>query len=443
MESTMTKPRFLSLVIGAALALLPAVAPVSADVVLTGSDNVYSDGEIDGTGGPVVLQTSGDNTGYFDFADPNNDDDEADAITDGLNLQGNYLERYASGSSDVANTFRLDLNGGAITGTSGSFIRTRNSPNCSTAYLRIINAGSIQVGALRTQVDGVAKSGGIYVDHSGNFTATELDVYAPGSSLAFYNNYGVRVHGDGTGSFTVNSIMANNHMVGYGIDIQYYTSVTVTATLTGNCVYKFGSRPDVVISNIGAGGITVPTTTANNDSMPKDGFDDDNVSDIRFSTTGPITVNGTLYATVAATVSSYTEVRGGNITLLAGGDILVTGTVDGNCAHTVGSSHDGDALLKTTGVNSTITVGYLNLDRVRYADFDCAGGVSHITGVLSNFTGKNDASLRVPEGQTIYYDPKLNPSLNGATYQLRNLAGTPDSGGMLQAPPRGTTVVFR
>ena len=127
------------------------------------------------------------------------------------------------------------------------------------------------------------------------------------------------------------------------------------------------------------------------------------------------------------------------------GEITISGQID--LEQRAMSGQNGRLRLASNG---KITLAGLDLSKI---DFDTlvSGDIVAITGEIAYFNTTPGAEnrLRVPQGQTVFYDYEpdvLNDHLQGQTWQLKALDGTSDGGLLVplsEKPAAGTVIRFR
>jgi hypothetical protein len=487
----------------ACLTLIPASGPIPSAqaVTLTGNESL-NDGVLSATGGPIATNQTDGRT--FWWADKNGDGTMVPASA-GLNLATYNLTR--SDGIELA----LGLNDGAAdgaltwSGTSGGEIDTYRDGQPGS--ITITGAADIAVSALKTRgVNWGQHSGAIRVYQSGNFQAVR--VYAHGLD-GWMNGGAVVLHGGGpsAGALQVSDSVTSDGLLPGSVTIRGYRSVAIGAG--GIDAHKNnGAQPaTVAITNIGAGGLSIPLGTISTRDDTGQGSIRNNIT---IGVAGAVTVSSLVSRAGVPATGSWLYHSSGDVTVTATGNVQVTGLIDtrqvttaiGNTVSagdvnvtsltgsvtlanidtssvrvspasgyraghlTVQSCLD----LKITGTSPNLSFGstaYTNLygalslnttgagSRIEVQNLDCAlfktnnwtfnagGGTSYIKGVITNLQSYvggdgqlHSDRLRVPSGQIVLYDPKINPHLNGQRYLL-------GGGGILLAPPMGMLVVIR
>lgn len=399
----------------AALVLLAATVAQAA--VLSG--NEATDDNVLTAGAESITRNAG---GVFDFSDANGDGTANDPVSAGLNLAG-----YSLTQATLAADLKLSLNGAGLSG--GGTISTTRANHVSTYSIIITNAGNISVGTLTARVAGTANGGGVSVTHTGSFSATTVAAWGTGSSRS---SQGIKLVGDGTGALTVANIQAYaGRLLGNGVFIDGYTSVAVSTALDAysGADTSWRQPSDVVIQNIGAGGVTLPYVKAyTNTSSINSGY---HSSQVFITTAGAVTINGDVETW---NTSSGSNRRAGNATITAGGRIEIAGTFDAHVGDYDINDHGWITLTSSAG---DILLASLNLRNIEWIKFDAADD-STILGLITGTDGNAASglvnigtSLRTPSGQKVFYDPVFNPSLGGLSYTLADLSGTAGAGGLL------------
>jgi hypothetical protein len=174
----------------------------------------------------------------------------------------------------------------------------------------------------------------------------------------------------------------------------------------------------------------------------------------------PVTIQGytdvliegdilTYFATTNQVSASRTYTYAGDITITnITGDIEIRGVIDATqyMRRFVLGEISNNGILRLQSHGGSIHVNDLDMDNVRWAEFDAGVGASQIAGTLSNVTGTvdtPDARLRTPVGQKIYYRPALNPHLAAETYPLLGLDGVSAGGVLMPKPASGTLLIMR
>jgi hypothetical protein len=215
--------------------------------------------------------------------------------------------------------------------------------------------------------------------------------------------------------------------------IQDYNQVTIDGSI--QLVSSSGASwadPDgnARIQNIGAGGISVSGNLTASRQATNPGL---HSSDFIFSTTGAITVSGSIAGTSLQSAAGTAS----DLDFDAGSVITLVGAIDLDDVN--GGSQEGHAVLTTTsGAGLTIVIGdenspgtsTLDFDLLDYIQFESSTSESVIYQAIANFSGEGSTQIRVGSpGDVVYYDDSANPGL---------LGGGPNSDGIYNIGGGGT-----
>jgi len=383
------------------------------------------------------------NGSTFWWADPDgNGLADTTAASAGLNMNSSNITRQ---DSDLGITLNLDHTGDGSLGGSitngGSILTDAPGWNDYVGVVTITNAADINVDMIDTSSQNKTPVGGLTVSHTGNLTTNSIvndETYYAQNPVSFNGNQ----HGTAVSNIFNAGTISSRGLGSYSVSaagdvtIQNYHSVQVTGAMSpggddtrtyGIVANGIGRNPDagtVQITNIGAGGVSVPSGINTGNSSASSSWSSQ-FGDIEIHTAGPV-VLGHLFTGSAISSSD----NGGNVTV-TGASIVVTGDIVMQDTNTTGGN---GGILDLTATAGTILIGVegsatpeIDLKLLDYATFDATGNTM-IYGLIraeDGFaadgvtTGSHQigTGLQAPTGQFVYYNPTVNPDL---------LVGSPD-----------------
>jgi hypothetical protein len=426
---------------------LAAMGPITSDVTLTGTSALTSRVSMVST--PVIAINAA-SPGAGTVADP-----WFYSFVPYVN--GTFIMSTNQLKPSNGNSFKLDLNGLAVTGTSGytNLLGGREAgASAAGGSITLVNAGAISIGAISTYLStggGPPNGGGGSITLGtaalpvGNLRVDSIDSGAGnsycnsgGGSINVYGTGNVYIRNAGGTAGNLSSVAVQGpagaitmqHNGSFAAnDILSYTGVgpNNVPAAAGNVSFN-----GAVSGGAATGSFQVHTLDASykaNDSSAPDG--------------GTVNIQGYKDVTFTGDLLTYengtwVQDRAGHITITASGNIKIDGVIDASQPFqtTPTRANLGVVSLSATG---TITLANLDLGKMYTATL-AAGQGTTIKGYLLNFPTNTPANgwLDVPTNQFAYYNPNnaSNAYLSAAAYTLK-------SGGKLTMQPGGTVYYFR
>ncbi|MDD4889025.1 MAG: PEP-CTERM sorting domain-containing protein [Phycisphaerae bacterium] len=410
------------------LAVLSA-APARADLVLGGNADLSLTGHSLGGVLPNVggVGTTGNPYVY--------------AVTGGLNL-GVY-NVWTNTNNNIS--FTLDLGDNDLTGTGATGLSTHRNPGTSaigqpSGWIKIINPGTISIGAIDTANDGKKaeqpqyNNGGnvtigvdTLADRAGDVRISSIDTRNTQTTVSGINgNYGtagkVEIYSNGNvfirnTAGTAGSILATtNGTTGTGTRAVYVKhdgsfeganvdtrTGAISFLQSGNIEFNGDAKAD------GANGSFTATDLLTSGERTAD-----------TAARGKITIAG--YVDVLVKGNVYTYVRdntqlSGDVSMTAANDIKINGAIDLGTNTTVANR----GILSLTATNGSVTLGSLNLGQVEYAKL-----APYKWTYIQTLTGTPGTVLRTDSGKKVF------KAGGGTTFtQLKSVANPANDGGWL------------
>jgi hypothetical protein len=404
--------------------------------------------------------------GVYDFGDRDGDGLRNEGLSDrvdppGLDMTNRYIRHNiaSSGQTEPTKSINLDLNGGNLSATTG-YVST--AAYRYTGLIQIRNVGSVAMNDGHLETKDLASG---YSGSTGNILIGEETNRAGSVQIARIMTY--TLDGPTAGSVAIHGtgdvlIKDTKNTVDPGDDAAGDVDVTVRGQ---------GRAGDVAVHHHGSflARDILATHVCNGDTYQGQLVFNGAVTGAPSGTFTAARIVTTAYDYIGSThqrdgrgghvsISNYVSVLLGDVDTsfedwpaagAAGnvlitnitGNVTITGSITLNDLHdSTAPIEDGDLAIYAGGI---ITVKDLDLDKIGAARFDAGSRSIRILGTITNFTGANDLSLMAPAGQTLHYFPDINPALDWGKFQLRDLAGTTNAGGMLLPVAKGTVVWFK
>jgi len=353
------------------------------------------------------------------------------------------------------NSFKLDLNGLAVTGTSGytNLLGGREAGASAVGgSITLVNAGAISIGAISTYLS----TGGGYPDGGagsitlgtaalpvGNLRVDSIDAGA-GNSFCGLGGGSINVYGT-SNVYIRNASGTTGNLSSVAVQGPAGTiTVQHNGSFAANDILSYtGVGPNNQV--VAAGNVSFNGAVSGGAAT---GSFQAHTLDASYKATDNATLGGTVniqgYKDVTFTGDLLTYENGvwvqdyaGHITITASGNIKIDGVIDASEPNqtTPTRANFGVVSLSATG---TITLANLDLGKMYTATL-AAGQGTTIKGYLLNFPTNTPANgwLDVPTNQVAYYNANnaSNAYLSAATYTLK-------SGGKLTMQPGGTVLLI-